>query len=295
MSTGPAEQSARVNQPTYWWLQVMGRLKPGATAAQVHGNLEGVFQQTARAGLNEYLATLSDAERGTMRNRNRSEVPRLRVEPGSRGIYDVNPTDKRAVTILGVVVILVLLIVCANVANLLLSRATSRRKEISVRLSLGATRARLIRQLLTESLLLAFLGGGLGVLVGYWGQRLLPGPPGQATALDWRVLAFVLGVTGLTGLIFGVAPALRATGMSVSTALKENSRGVVGSRSLLSRLLLVVQVAISLVLLVGAGLFLRTLQNLRHVDVGFNPQNLVIFRVNPQLNRYDDPAYQTAV
>jgi predicted permease len=288
LSTGPTEQSPRVNQPTYWWLQVMGRLKPGATAAQVHGNLEGVFQQTARAGLNQYLASLSDAERGTIRNRNRSEVPSLRVESGSRGIYDVSPTDKRAVTILSVVVILVLLIVCANVANLLLSRATSRSKEISVRLSLGATRGRLIRQLLTESLLLASLGGALGVLVGYWGQRLLPGPPGQATSLDWRVLAFVLGITGLTGIIFGAAPAFRATGMSVSTALKENSRSVVGSRSWLSRLLLVVQVAISLVLLVGAGLFLRTLQNLRHVDVGFNPQNLVIFRVNPQLNRYDD-------
>ena len=288
LSTGPTEQSSRMNQPTYWWLQVMGRLKPGATAAQVQGNLEGVFQQTARAGLNEYLASIPESERGTMRNRNRTEVPRLRVESGSRGIYDVNPTDKRAVTILSVVVILVLLIVCANVANLLLSRATARRKEISVRLSLGATRARLIRQLLTESLLLASLGGVLGVLIGYWGQRLLPGPPGQATSLDWRILAFVLGVTGLTGLIFGVAPALRATGMSVSTALKENSRSVVGSRSLLSRLLLIVQVAISLVLLVGAGLFLRTLNNLRQVDVGFNPQNLVLFRVNPQLNRYDD-------
>jgi predicted permease len=289
LSTGPAEQSSRMNQPTYWWLQVMGRLKPGATTTQVHGNLEGVFQQTARAGLNEYLASLSETERGTMRNRNRSEVPRLRVESGSRGVYDVNPTDKRAVTILSVVVVLVLLIVCANVANLLLSRATARRKEISVRLSLGATRMRLIRQLLTESLVLASLGGALGILVGYWGQRLLPGPPGQATPLDWRILAFVLGVTGLTGLIFGVAPALRATGMSVNTALKENSRSVVGSRSLLSRLLLVAQVAISLVLLVGAGLFLRTLNNLRQVDVGFNPQNLVLFRVNPQLNRYDEP------
>ncbi len=289
LSTGPAEQNTRMNQPTYWWLQVMGRLKPGATPAQVHGNLEGVFQQTARAGLTAYLASIPESERGTMRNRNRTEVPRLRVDSASRGVYDVNPTDKRAVAILSVVVILVLLIVCANVANLLLSRATARRKEISVRLSLGATRPRLIRQLLTESLLLASLGGVLGVLVGYWGQRLLPGPPGQATALDWRVLAFVLGVTGLTGLIFGVAPAFRATGMSVSTALKENSRSVVGTRSLLSRLLLIVQVAISLVLLVGAGLFLRTLNNLRQVDVGFNPQNLVLFRVNPQLNRYDEP------
>jgi predicted permease len=288
LSIGPKEQSSRI-RPTYWWLQVMGRLKPGATVAQVQANLEGVFQQTARAGLNEYLASISESERGTMRNRNRTEVPRLRVDSGARGVYDVNPTDKRAVTILSVVVILVLLIVCANVANLLLSRATARSKEISVRLSLGATRARLIRQLMTESLLLASLGGVLGVLVGYWGQRLLPGPPGQATALDWRILAFVLAITGLTGLIFGVAPAFRATGMSVNTALKENSRSVVGSRSMLSRLLLIVQVAISLVLLVGAGLFLRTLNNLRHVDVGFNPQNLVLFRVNPQLNRYDEP------
>jgi len=288
LSTGQPEPSPRVNQPTYWWLQVMGRVKPGSTAAHVQGNLEGVFQNAARAGLSQYLASLSETERGTMRNRNRSDVPRLRVDAGAKGIYDVNPTDKRAVAILSVVVALVLLIVCANVANLLLSRATSRRKEISVRLSLGATRARLIRQLLTESLLLAFLGGALGILVGYWGQRLLPGPPGQATPLDWRVLAFVLSVTGLTGVIFGVAPALRATGMSVSTALKENSRSVVGSRSFLSRLLLVVQVAISLVLLVGAGLFLRTLQNLRQVDVGFDPQNLVIFRVGPQLNRYDE-------
>jgi predicted permease len=247
-----------------------------------------VFQQTARAGLNEYLASISDSERGTMRNRNRTEVPRLRVDSGAHGVYDVNSTDKRAVTILGVVVILVLLIVCANVANLLLSRAAARRKELSVRLSLGATRPRLIRQLLTESLLLASLGGVLGIFVGYWGQRLLPGPPGQATGLDWRILAFVLAITGLTGLIFGVAPAFRATGMSVNTALKENSRSVVGSRSVLSRVLLIVQVAISLVLLVGAGLFLRTLNNLRNVDVGFDARNLVLFRVNPQLNRYDE-------
>ena len=288
LSIGPAAQSPRVNQPTYWWLQVMGRLKPGITAAQVQGNLEGVFQQTARTGLNSYLASITDAERSTVRNRTRTEVPRLKVDSGSRGIYDVNTNDRRAVTILGVVVVLVLLIVCANVANLLLSRATARRKEISVRLSLGATRWRLVRQLLTESLLLASIGGALGIAVGYWGRQLLPAGPGQATPFDWRILAFVAAVSGLTGLVFGVAPALRATGISVNTALKETSRSVVGSRSLLSRILLIVQVAISIVLLVGAGLFLRTLQNLRQVDVGFNPQNLVLFRVNPQLNRYDE-------
>jgi predicted permease len=288
LSTGPAAQGTRLNQPTYWWLQVMGRLKPAVTAAQVQGNLEGVFQQTARAGLTSYLASITDAERSTMRNRNRTEVPRLKVDSGSRGIYDVHHDERRSVRILGVVVVLVLLIVCANVANLLLSRATVRRKEISVRLSLGATRWRLVRQLLTESLLLASIGGTLGIAVGYWGKQLLPNVPGQSTPFDWRILIFVAAVSVLTGLVFGVAPALRATAVSVNTALKETSRSVVGSRSLLSRILLIVQVAISIVLLVGAGLFLRTLQNLRHVDVGFNAQNLVLFRVNPQLNRYDE-------
>jgi predicted permease len=282
--TGPP----RLAQPTNWWLQVMGRLKPGATAAQVQGNLEGVFQQTARAGLESYLQSLPEKDRGTSTNRNRTEVPRLRIEPGGRGVYDVNTNDLRSLTILSVVVSLVLLIVCANVTNLLLSRATTRHKELSVRLSLGATRSRLIRQLLTESLLLAAIGGALGVVVAYWGRQLLPGTPAPMTALDWRLLAFVLAITGVTGIIFGIAPALRGTDMNVSSALKETGRSVIGSRSILGKSLLIVQVAISLVLLVGAGLFLRTLQNLRHVDVGFNPQNLLLFRVNPTLNRYDD-------
>ena len=285
---GEPPRSPRLQQPTWWWLQVMGRVKPGVTAAQVQANLESVFQHTARAGLDTYLASLPAETRGDSRNRNRTEVPRLRVDSGSRGVYDVNASDSSAVTILSVVVVLILLIVCANVANLLLSRATTRHREISIRLSLGATRGRLVRQLLTESLMLAAMGGALGVLVGRWGQQLLPGPAGQAAPLDWRVLSFVLGVTGLTGLVFGIAPALRATGVNISGALKETSRSVAGSRSLLSRSLLVMQVAISLVLLIAAGLFLRTLQNLRNVDVGFNTRNLVLFRVNPALNRYDD-------
>ena len=277
----------RVNQPTSWWLQVMGRLRPGGTTAQVQANLETVFQRAAKAGFDAFVAALPEAERATSGVRSRSVVPQLRVDSGSRGVYDANPTDVRAVTVLSAVVIVVLLIVCANVANLLLSRATARHKEISIRLSMGATRPRLVRQLLTESLLLAAIGGGLGVLVGNWGQRLLPGVPGRATALDWRVLSFALAITVVTGLVFGIAPALRATGMNVSASLKETSRSVTGSRSVLGKLLLVVQVALSLMLLVGAGLFLRTLQNLRNENVGFNAQNLVQFRVNPQLNRYD--------
>src|SRR5213079_3214359 len=108
----------------------------------------------------------------------------------------------------------------------------------------------------------------------------------QAAPLDWRMLSFVLAVTTLTGIIFGIAPALRATRVNVSAALKETSRTVAGSRSVLGKALLVVQVAISLVLLIGAGLFLRTVQNLRSVNVGFNANNLILFRVDPRLNRY---------
>jgi predicted permease len=278
----------QVSDATYWWLQIMGRLKPGTTPAQVQGNLEGAFQSTARAGLEAYMKGLKDTERSLQRNRDRTRIPHLVAEPGARGVYDVGSTDLQAATVLSIVVALVLLIVCANVANLLLSRATTRQKEISVRLSLGATRGRLVRQLLTESLLLAAVGGALGIVVAYWGRGLLPGAPGQQPLLDWRVLGFIAAITLLTGIIFGLVPALRGTAVNVNAALKETSRGVVGSRSLLGKGLLVVQVAISLVLLVGAGLFLRTLGNLRKVDVGFDPRNLVLFRVNPSLNRYDE-------
>jgi predicted permease len=276
----------RLGMATWWWLEVMGRLKPGATAAQVQGNLGGVFQATARAGLVAYLAELTPEQRARSAHQNRKDVPELIVESGAKGVYDADSRDIRAVSVLSAVVVLVLLIVCANVANLLLSRAATRQKELSVRLALGATRARLVRQLLTESLLLAAIGGAAGVLVGRWGQQLLPGRPGQAVPLDWRLMAFVIAITTITGVVFGIAPALRATSGDVHTALKETGRSVIGSRSLLGKSLLIAQVAISLVLLIGAGLFLRTLQNLRKVDVGFNASNVVLFRVNPSMNRY---------
>jgi predicted permease len=282
-----AEAQLWLSQPTNWWLHVMGRLKPGVTAAQVQGNLGGVFQHTAKAGFDAYMSSLPAQERSRSYLRDRTQVPELIVDSGSRGVYDVETKDLRAVTVLSAVVLLVLLLVCANVANLLLSRATARQRELSVRLALGATRARLVRQLLTESLLLSAIGGAVGVVVGRWGQALLPGVTGRATPLDWRVLAFVIVVTTATGVIFGVAPALRATRTDVNATLKETSRSVAGGRSLLGKSLLVAQIAISLMLLVGAGLFLRTLQSLRQVDVGFNPKNVLLFRINPSLNRYD--------
>jgi predicted permease len=276
----------RLSQPTSYWLQIVGRLKPGSTAKQVQANLEGVFQAGARAAMDAYQNGLSETDRRLENNQRRGDaVPRLVVSSASHGIYDPDTDTTQTAGILAGVVVLILLLVCANVANLMLSRAADRRKEVSVRLSVGATRGRLVRQLLTESLVLSALGGGLGLLVGYWFRELLPF--GQNSPIDWRVLAFTGGISVLAGIVFGILPAVRATRIDLAGVMKETSRSVMGSRTLLSRGLLVVQVAISIVLLVGAGLFLRTVQNLRQVDVGFNPRNLLIFRINPQQLGYD--------
>jgi predicted permease len=286
MSDTVVDGAPRARQATHWWLQVLGRLKPGVTPAQVQANLDGIFQATARAGFDTYKAAATQEERDSESIRSRSAVPHLLVESASHGLYDVSDTDERAMAVLGLVAATVLLIVCANVANLLLSRAVARHREISIRLSLGATRRRLIRQLLTESLILSVMGAAVGLVLAVWGQPLLPGSLGRPVPMDWRLLAFVVTTSVLTAIAFGILPALRAT-RDISASLKDNSRTATSTRSVLGRSLMIVQVALSLVLLFGAGLFLRTLQNLRAVDVGFDPQNLVVFRVSPQLNRYE--------
>lgn len=283
---GPASEPPRLEQPTYYWLQTFGRLMPGVTMAQVQGNLAGVFDQAVRQGMAAYLESLPAAERELSENRERTQVPRLEVSSAARGLYDNDAGTLRAVSVITVVVAAILLLVCANIANLLLSRAAARQKEIAVRLSMGATRARLVRQLLTESVLLALVGGALGLLVAYWGRALLPAAVNTAP-LDWRVLGFASAIAVATGVMFGMAPALRVTRVSAGDALKDSSRSVTASRTLLSKSLLVVQVAISLVLLIGAGLFLRTVDNLRRVDVGFDPGHLLLFSINPTLNGYD--------
>jgi len=276
----------RLSQPAWWWLQIMGRLKPGTTPDQVQGELDGLFQSSAREAWTSYLGSLPEPGRSAAQNQNRTKIPRLRVASGSRGIYDVPADTYQSVTLLSAVVALVLLIVCANVANLLLSRAAAREREISIRLSLGATRARLIRQLLTESVLLASIGAAAGTLVAHWSRRLLPGNLALATPLDWRVIGFVGGLTLATGIVFGIAPAWRSSGTKVGAALKEG-RSVSRRRSRLGKSLVIAQVAVSIVLLFGAGLFLRTVRNLRRVDVGFDTHNLLLVPVNPGLNRYD--------
>jgi predicted permease len=275
----------RVEEPTNWYLQIAGRLKRGMTIDQVKGNLAGPFAQAARGGMDSFQAELTEAQRKMSFNQREGDaVPELLALPGARGIYDLDRTASRSASVLSAVVVLLLLIVCANVANLLLSRAAARFREVSVRLSMGASRRRLVRQLLTESLLLSGTGGALGIVLGYWSKKLLPF--GQNTTIDWQVLAFVAGISMLTGLTFGLIPALRATRVDLASAMKEHSRSVAASRTWLSKGLLITQVAVSVVLLIGAGLFVRTLQNLKSVDIGFNAANILMFRVNPALNGY---------
>jgi len=221
----------------------------------------------------------------------------LIADPGGQGEMGQRRYYASSLYLLLGVVGLVLLIACANVANLLLVRASSRKKEIAVRLAVGASRWRLVRQLLTESVLLAAVGGALGVLFAFWikdGLLLVTEWGGREMSalsprLDLRVLGFTLGLSFLTGIIFGILPALRATNLDLTPALKDSGRNSSGlSRSWLSKSLVVVQVSLSVLLLIGAGLLIRTLRNLQHVDMGFNANNLLLFKIEPSLLGYEN-------
>ena len=280
------------NKPGVWWLNVMARLKPGATDEQARGSLNSAFQSAAL----ELMPAPTKANQLAAAQLDPKDHPQLRSESGSRGMSDVRKRFAPSIYVLFIVVALVLLIACANVANLLLARASLRGPEISVRLAVGAGRWSLIRQLLTESLLLAALGGVVGVIFAFWGKSMLlvltkeeTGifPSGVDLTLNWRVLVFTLVISLLTGLLFGSIPAWRATSLDLTSALK-HSRGTSVAVSRLSKGLLVLQLAVSFLLLIGAGLFIRTLQNLQRVDVGFNQENLLVFKLQPEDSGYKD-------
>jgi predicted permease len=280
------------NKPGFWWLNLMGRLKPGATYEQVRGSLNVAFASAAL----ELMPAPTKGNQLAAAQLDTKDYPRLLLESGSRGMPDVRKRFAPSIYVLFTVVLLVLLIACANIANLLLARAAVRGPEISVRLAVGAGRWSLIRQLLTESLLLAALGGAVGVLFGLWGKSMLLAltkeptglfPSGVDLTLNWRVLVFTLAISLLTGLLFGSIPAWRATSLDLTTALK-HSRSTTTTVSRLSKGLLVLQLAVSFVLLTSAGLFIRTLYNLQRVDVGFNQENLMIFKLEPEKSGYRD-------
>ncbi len=281
---------ARAGKPGIWWLNVMGRLKPGATMEQARESLNGAFQAKAL----EVMPPPRRADEPAQLNP--KDYPRLTAQSGSRGLLESRKVYSATIYGLFGVVALVLLIACANVANLLLARASLRGPEIGVRLAVGAGRWRLIRQLLTESVLLAAVGGVVGVLFAFWGKSVLMAltdedtgflPAGIEPSLNWRVLGFTLIVSLLTGILFGLAPAWRATKLDLATTLKQ-SRRTTSAVSRLSKGLVIAQVALSLLLLLGAGLFIRTLYNLQRVNVGFNQENLLIFALQPGQAGYKD-------
>jgi len=268
-------------------LYIFGRLKQGVSREQARENVNLLARQIWHGYIGPVLSREQQQD---------LDHARIELTPAARGLADLRAQFSLPLQIMMAVVGLVLLIACANIANLLLARATARQKEIAMRLALGAGQMRLIRQMLTESLLLALLGGALGVMFASWASNAMVWmASGGAERLpinvapDARVLAFTLLLALGTALLFGLAPAIRATRVSLS--LKEG-RGMtaVASRSRLAKALIISQVALSLVLLIGAGLFLRSLVNLSNLDTGFNKESVLLFAIDPVDAGYKEDA-----
>jgi predicted permease len=265
------------------WLQAIGRLKQGVGIDKANANLNAVFQQV----LQSQTGQMSAEERRTFMNQH------LAVVEGSRGASTLRADFGKPLQILMAVVGLILVIACANVANILLVRSVARQKELAVRATMGAGAWRLIRQLLTESILLAMIGAGFGLLLARWAEAALVSLVSGGTSpipldvrLDFKVLIFTMSVAVLTGILFGLVPALRAARLDLNPILKGTSRGITGGSSQTGRvpvakILVVAQVALSLVLLVVAGLFLRSFKNLARVQIGYESDHLLYFAVSP--------------
>jgi macrolide transport system ATP-binding/permease protein len=268
--------SASYTDPNYEWVITMARLRPGVSRTQAQAVLSPQFS--------EWMRTVNT-------ERTRSDLPTLLVRDGRAGLSGLRQQYSKPLFILLAVVALILAIACANIANLLLARAAARRREIAVRLSIGAGRWRVVRQLLTESIMLASIGGVIGIAFALWGIRFLTALLANGREdftlhadLNWHVLIVAAGLALLTGTLFGLAPALQSTRVDLLPALKESRAA--GTRShgrrrlTLSRALMVAQMAISLVILVAAGLFVRSLSHLESIQLGFNRENVLTFRLN---------------
>ncbi|MFP5226393.1 MAG: ADOP family duplicated permease [Acidobacteriota bacterium] len=262
-----------------WWMQIMARARPGVNEARAQAALDVALQAAVRA---------------TMTVKKDESVPRLMLTDGSRGENQSGKQMAKPLWFLMALVGLVVLLACANMANLLLSRSAARQKEMSVRLALGASRARILRQVMMESLVLAVLGGLAGLLVGWVGRNailaMLSSPMeqiGVQGGFDWGVFAFNAGLSVATGLLFGIAPAWQSTRAQVSTTLKDSAQTATRRRrGLAGKAIVGFQVALSTLLVVAAGIFLRTLINLDHVDPGFDTKDLVLFELRPPQKAY---------
>jgi predicted permease len=264
----------------FWWVQIMGRRLPGTTLTQVRENFDGIFRRSTLESLAAVGAPAEPMEK----------LPTLRAEPGGQGMTELRHRYRQQWSILAALSATILAIACANIASLLLARGASRQREIGVRLAIGANRGRIVRQLLTESALLAAFGGALAVPLAFWTEealvRMQPTFEGHTLALaihmDPGVFALAAALAVFTGILFGVLPSLRATRVDINVEFQGGTanRGG-GSRSPAGKILLSFQVALSLVLLVGAGLFARTIGNLQGVALGIKPEGLLLFHVYP--------------
>jgi predicted permease len=260
-----------------FWLRIMARVKSGVRTEQVESRMSAAFSQL-----------MAGSELPALR---RAETVRVRLLHGARGLDSLRGALEQPLYILAGVGAIVFLIACVNLASLILVRGVARQHELWVRQALGASRARLVRQTFTESLLLSLAGGVAGVLMAAWGGRLLltllagPRPVALRVPLDMRLLILAAVVSCLAGLLFGLLPAMRLASATART-VRPAGLGAASPRLGLGRLLIALQIAVSLPLLVGAVMFGRTLQNLTSVELGFDPKGLLIFSVNPSLNAY---------
>ena len=279
----PSLQSGEDN----WWVYLVGRLKPGIRLEQAESAADTVFRHNV-IGQSKTLFKPEDA-------------PRLKLVPAPQGITGLRDRFSKPLTVLMIAVGIVLLIVCSNVAGLTLARSATRQGELALRIALGAGRGRIVRQLLTESVLLSMVGGGSGVLLGYWGVRSLVAfmsregywPSHLSVQLDPRILSFTALVSVFAGLLFGLAPAFRGMRVDLTAAIKQtptpSGSGMVRGGSLnLGSGLVIVQVALTVLVLAGAGLLVRTLENLKKINPGFDTQNVLLFRIDPTLNGYTE-------
>ena len=275
----PQGKEPLLRDKNLWWIQMMGRAKPGVSD---------------RAALAALTVSLDQAIRATMPIPKGAVFPRFALPSGSRGLNETGRDWSTRLYVLLALSGLVLLLACANIANLLLARSAARQREVSVRMALGAGRGRILRQVFTESLLLSLLGGAAGLLLGYFGRNLIPRlisnswrPPVFDGRFDWGVFAFTAGASLLTGLLFGLAPALQSTRADVNTGLKDGAATTTKRRQgLAGKAIVIFQVSLSMLLVVGAGLFVRTLVNLTETDPGFRPQHVLLFHIQPPLSRY---------
>lgn len=282
-------ESDNLENRRFRWVSVFGRLKRGESMEQARAGLQPLFHQII-----EWEVQQQPFAKTAPVTRKKFLRMWLDLLPASRGRSDLRQTFSNPLLVLMAIVALVLLIACANVANLLIARAAARQKEIAVKLALGAGRQRIISQLLIESLLLAVCGGAAGLALAVWIDRALISfvpsgvtPLAISTTPDWRVLAFNLGVSLMAGIIFGLVPALQCTRPDLAPTLKDEVGSIAGGSAVgLRKALVAAQVSLSLLLLIGAGLFIRSLQNLKDLDPGFRTSNLLTFAVDPTSNGY---------